>query len=186
MKRYISDYHIGHQNAMNFDSRPFATLDEMHEIIIRNWNSVVGNGDDVYILGDFAWKNDTGIEVLKQLKGKKYLILGNHDRMNAELEKQFVWVRSLETIKDNDEHVVLCHYPIAHWRSADYGYIHLYGHIHNGRDNEPFTEYAAKMRERGLPYRCYNVGCMMPYMDYTPRTLKEIIEGAEGAFFSEK
>ncbi len=27
-----------------------------------------------------------------------------------------------------------------------------------------------------------NVGCMMPYMDYTPRTLDEIIEG-DAEFF---
>lgn len=40
----------------------------------------------------------------------------------------FVWVKELETIKDGDDHIVLCHYPIAHWRSADYGYVHLYGH----------------------------------------------------------
>ena len=27
-----------------------------------------------------------------------------------------------------------------------------------------------------LPMRIYNVGCMMSYMDYTPRTLDEIIK----------
>ena len=152
MKRYISDYHIGHPNVLNFDLRPFKTLEEMHETIICNWNSVVSNGDEVYILGDFAWKNDVGLEVLKKLKGRKYLIRGNHDRMNAELEKQFVWVKKMETIKDNDNHIVLCHYPLAHCRSADYGYIHLYGHIHMGRDAEPYAEYAAKMKARNLPY----------------------------------
>ena len=69
MKRYISDYHIGHQNAMNFDSRPFVTLDEMHEIIIRNWNSVVGNGDDVFILGDFAPGNCFSISSISSRYG---------------------------------------------------------------------------------------------------------------------
>ena len=92
MKRYISDLHIGHGNVLKFDQRPFFTLDEMHETIISNWNSVVNKNDDVYILGDFAWKNDIGLEVLKQLKGNKFLILGNHDRLNADMEKQFVWV----------------------------------------------------------------------------------------------
>ena len=27
--------------------------------------------------------------------------------------------------------------------------------------------------------RAYNVGCMMPYMDYEPRTLSEIVENYE-------
>ena len=177
MKRYISDYHIGHSNALIFDSRPFSSLDEMHEKIILNWNNTVNDGDEVYILGDFAWKNDAGLEVLKQLKGRKYLILGNHDRLNAELTGQFVWVKEMEIVRDGENHVVLCHYPIAHWRNADYGYIHLYGHIHMGRDAAPYEEYAAKMKERNIPYECYNVGCMMPYMDYTPRTLEEIRAG---------
>ena len=84
----------------------------------------------------------------------------------------------METVKDDDDHVVLCHYPIAHWKKADYGYVHLYGHVHAGRDMECFEEYAAKMKQRGIPYECYNVGCMMKYMDYTPRTLKEIRERA--------
>lgn len=179
MKRYISDLHIGHGNVLKFDQRPFFALDEMHEKIIKNWNSVVDKNDDVYILGDFAWKNDIGLEILKQLKGNKFLILGNHDRLNADLEKQFVWVKEMETIKDGENHVVLCHYPIAHWRNADYGYIHLYGHIHTGRDSRPFEEYKAEMRKRDIPYRCYNVGCMMPYMNYTPRTLGEIIGGCK-------
>ena len=174
MKRYISDYHIGHEKSIQYDSRPFASLDEMNDTIIKNWNSVVSNGDEVYVLGDFAWKNELALEVLRQLKGHKFLILGNHDRISAEIEKQFVWVKELKTIKDRDNYVVLCHYPIAHWEGADYGYIHLYGHVHIGRDSDPFEEYAAKMRARGIPYECYNVGCMMPYMDYIPRTLEEI------------
>ena len=179
MKRYISDLHIGHGNVLKFDQRPFFTLDEMHETIIKNWNSVVNKNDDVYILGDFAWKNDVGLEVLKHLKGNKFLILGNHDRLNADMEKQFVWVKEMETIKDGENHVVLCHYPLAHWRNADYGYIHLYGHIHAGRDSRPFEYYKTEMRKRDMPYRCYNVGCMMPYMNYTPRTLDEIIGGCK-------
>jgi hypothetical protein len=70
---------------------------------------------------------------------------------------------------------VLCHYPIAHWKNADCGTIHLYGHIHNGRDSRPFDEYVAAMKKRGFPYECYNVGAMLKYMNYTPRTLDEII-----------
>ena len=178
MKLYISDYHIGHPNVLKFDSRPFSSLDEMHETIIRRWNSAVAPNDEVYILGDFAWNNEKGAEVLRQLKGKKYLILGNHDRLNAELRSHFVWIKDMETVKDGSNHVVLCHYPLAHWRNADYGYIHLYGHIHEGRDAEPYEQYTEKMKKRGLPYESYNVGCMISYMAYTPRTLEEIMRGA--------
>ena len=31
----------------------------------------------------------------------------------------------------------------------------------------------------GSKIRAYNVGCMLPYMDYEPRTLEEIVTGGE-------
>ena len=175
MKYYISDLHIGHKNIIRFDQRPFFNLEDMKQTIIKNWNSVVTSGDDVYILGDMFWNNDDIAEVLPQLKGNLYLVKGNHDRINTEMSKCFVWVKDYAEIKDNGRNVVLCHYPIAHWRNADYGTIHLYGHIHSGRDSRPFDEYKELMKQRNIPYECYNVGCMLPYMDYTPRTLDEII-----------
>ena len=177
MKYYISDLHIGHKNIIRFDQRPFFDLSDMKQTIIKNWNSVVTSGDDVYILGDMFWNNDDIAEVLPQLKGNLYLVKGNHDRINTEMSKRFVWVKDYSEIKDNGRNVVLCHYPIAHWRNADYGTIHLYGHIHSGRDSRPFDEYKELMKQRNIPYECYNVGCMLPYMNYTPRTLDEIIKG---------
>ena len=54
MKYYISDLHIGHKNCIIFDNRPFSTLEEMHDTIVENWNSVVKKDDEVYILGDYA------------------------------------------------------------------------------------------------------------------------------------
>ena len=179
MKYYISDLHIGHKNIIRFDQRPFFDLEDMKQTIIKNWNSVVTLGDDVYILGDMFWNNDDIAEVLQQLKGNLYLVKGNHDRINAEMSKCFVWAKDYAEIKDNGKNVVLCHYPIAHWRNADYGTIHLYGHIHSGRDSRPFDEYKELMKQRNIPYECYNVGCMLPYMDYTPRTLDEITESVK-------
>ena len=175
MKYYISDLHIGHKNILSFDNRPFFDLEDMKQTIIQNWNSVVTSGDDVYVLGDMFWNNDDIAEVLPQLKGNLYLVKGNHDSINTEMSKRFVWVKDYAEIKDNGRNVVLCHYPIAHWRNADYGTIHLYGHIHAGRDSRPFGEYKKLMEKRGMLYECYNVGCMLPHMDYTPRTLDEII-----------
>ena len=176
-KFYISDLHIGHKNILKFDQRPFFDLEDMKQTIINNWNSVVSPHDDVYILGDMFWNNDEAADVLSKLKGHLYLIKGNHDRENAEIRMWFDWIKNYAEIHDNGRNVVLCHYPIAHWHNADHGTIHLYGHIHSGRHSRPFEEYVKMMKKRDTPYYCYNVGCMMPYMDYTPRTLDEIING---------
>lgn len=145
--------------------------------IVNNWNSTVSQNDEVYILGDMFWNNEDAAEILKTLNGKKYLILGNHDRVNADMRRHFVWIKEIETIKDGDKHVVLCHYPIAHWKNQSHGYIHLYGHIHMGRDSRPFETYKLMCSGIYLPFEAYNVGCMLPYMNYTPRTLEEVRTG---------
>ena len=79
---FASDYHIGHQNVIRFDGRPFKDLQEMHLTLIENWNSVVQDEDIVFYLGDFAFK-DRGEDVWfrKQLNGKIYFIMGNHDKV---------------------------------------------------------------------------------------------------------
>ena len=56
MKYYISDLHLFHENAIAFDPRPFASLQEMHDTILKNWNDRVTNGDMVYILGDVSMR----------------------------------------------------------------------------------------------------------------------------------
>ena len=83
MKFFTSDLHLGHKNIVQLSHRPFADLDEMHHAIIINWNSVVRHDDDiVYVLGDFTSEGGTavGLELAKQLRGRKRLIEGNHDR----------------------------------------------------------------------------------------------------------
>ena len=77
---YISDLHFGHQNAIWFDKRPFASVEEMDQTIIQNWNNTVKPEDTVYILGDMVWAKAKGWPgYLKQLSGHKILIKGNHD-----------------------------------------------------------------------------------------------------------
>ncbi len=74
----IADTHIDHDNIRRLSNRPFNTVEEMDKTIISNWNSRVTDNDDVYILGDFSYKSKAPIVYLKQLNGRKYLIVGNH------------------------------------------------------------------------------------------------------------
>ena len=176
-KLYISDLHIGHKNIITYDSRPFGSMEEMNGIIIKNWNAAVGKDDEVYVLGDFFWNNEDGDEILPQLHGDIYLIKGNHDKLTDSMRKRYIWVQDYAEIVEGETSLVLCHYPIAHWKNSKRGTVHLYGHIHMGRDSRPFGEYVKLMQQKGLRYECHNVGCMLPYIDYTPRTLEEIRKG---------
>lgn len=168
-KFYTSDLHLGHKNIIDYDNRPFKNLEEMTEIIINNWNKTVSKDDLIYVLGDMFWDNNLIETVMPQLNGIKFLIKGNHDRINSSHKKYFEWIKDCEVIKDGEDHVVLFHYPIAHWINADHDYVHLYGHIHAGRDSRPFKQYEFMMAQRKYPYECYNVGCMLH--DYKPVTL---------------
>ena len=77
MKYYISDLHLFHENAIAFDPRPFASLQEMHDTILKNWNDRVTNGDMVYILGDVSMrgKKEELIAFVAQLKGRMTFLI---------------------------------------------------------------------------------------------------------------
>ena len=177
-KFYISDLHYGHANIIAFDNRPFNSVKEMNSEIIKRWNSVVSPGDIVYVLGDMFWVNSSeALEVLDELKGQKFLIKGNHDRCNdSKFLKKFSKVTEYLEVDDEGRKVVLCHYPIPCYKNHFYGWYHLYGHVHNSFEWNMTENSKRLMRELyDRPCEMYNVGSMMPWMDYTPRTLNEIL-----------
>lgn len=94
MNYFISDLHLGHNNCLAFDNRPFKSIDEQDEVIIKNWNGVVGIDDDVFLLGDISWYDaKKTIEIFNKLNGHIHLIKGNHDGKvlkNRTLQKDFV------------------------------------------------------------------------------------------------
>lgn len=181
---YISDMHFGHANCLSFDNRPFTSVDEMDAELIRRWNSVVSAGDLVYVLGDMFWcKVSEAIPILEQLNGQKFLIKGNHDRCKGtEFTKHFVKIADYMEVEDGDKHVVLCHYPMPCFKKSFYGWYHLYGHVHNSFEWNMMEHHRLLVQELyGKPCEMYNVGVMMPYMNYTPRTLGEITDGYNSA-----
>jgi calcineurin-like phosphoesterase family protein len=84
----ISDTHFNHKNIIKYCDRPFKSADEMNETLIENWNNTVKDGDIVYHLGDVFMGGDP--ELLYRLKGRKRLVVGNHDNLkNPVLHKTF-------------------------------------------------------------------------------------------------
>ena len=74
---FTADTHFGHYNVIRFCDRPFASAEEMDEAMIQNWNDRVTGNDTVYILGDMFFRSTNAEGILKRLKGKKRLIVGN-------------------------------------------------------------------------------------------------------------
>ena len=180
---YISDLHFGHKNVIAYDNRPFTSVEDHDRTLIERWNSKVNEDDTVYILGDLIWaKESAWPAILSQLKGHKVLIRGNHDprKFSAATKSYFDDIKDYKEVKDGDRNVVLSHYPIPCFNRHYYGQYHLYGHVHTS------FEYGLMLNTRRLiedlytqPCNMYNVGCMLDYMNYEPKTLDEIIEGYE-------
>lgn len=168
---YISDLHFGHKNILHLSNRPFANVDEMDKKIIKKWNSRVKDEDTVYILGDICFRNGKDASwYLKQLKGKKHLIIGNHDNhllKNKENFKYFETITPLTAAFDNGDKIILCHYPMVEWDGFYRNALHFYGHIHNNVTNDTYKIISK------VP-NAYNVGADI--LDFTPRTKLEVIE----------
>jgi len=181
MNYFIADLHFGHKNVLSFDARPFKTIEDHDVVLITNWNDIVGLDDDVYILGDISWYNATKtIEIFKQLNGKKHLIVGNHDNKlikNKELQKEFEEICNYKELDIGKGNIcVLSHYPIPCFKSHYYGAYHLYGHVHNSFEWNMMKRFKYELEELyTVPCNMYNVGCMIDYMGYRPRTLDEIV-----------
>lgn len=182
MTFYIADLHFGHKNILAYDNREFPSVEAHDEALIERWNSVVGIDDDVWILGDISWHGAMRtIEIFNQLNGTKHLVVGNHDKKllrNRDVQKLFAEIVDYKEIELDDRiGVVLCHYPIPCYNKHFYGWIHLYGHVHTSFEWNIMKQVQYQMRVLyGKQSRMYNVGCMVSGMDYTPRTLQEILD----------
>lgn len=115
MVYFIADPHFGHENAIKLCSRPFETVEEMNETIIKNWNGRVHGNDTVYIVGDMFFRCDDPEPILKRLHGKKHLLVGNHDGSwlgKIDTTKYFQSVSHMLETSDGAHALTLCHYPL--------------------------------------------------------------------------
>lgn len=177
---FISDLHIGHKNVIKFDNRPFVDVEEMHTELIKRWNSVVGDNDIVYFLGDLSFTRDELTKwFIYSLKGRINFILGNHDKMK-DISKLGRWENIHEygteiNVKDDDtiasrgsngyQRIIMSHYPILSWNKSHYGAWHLHGHCHGSLIKSNQDYYKRKVMD---------VGCNC--IDYTPISYTQVKE----------
>lgn len=204
MNYYISDLHFFHENVLRFDNRPYSSLEEMNKSLVDNWNDRVNPEDNVYFLGDFSFgKNPETIKILNQLKGHKYLIKGNHDgRYLKDINFTNRWegiydiLEVDDIVDDKPVRITLCHYPILSFKGRyRENYFHFYGHVHNTPEEKLTIKFVKEISElektantrskrftlndEEMTLKMYNVGCMMPYMNYVPQTAQHIIWNGE-------
>lgn len=92
------------------------------------------------------------------MKGKKHLITGNHDHKwikNVCLDEYFESVNYYLEIKDEDNRIALCHYPMLSWGGSSRGSYLVYGHIHNNKNGLAFNFTAHNIYERQKDVNIY-------------------------------
>lgn len=150
---YTADTHFGHARIIELCGRPFASVEEMDQTIIDNFNAVIADDDILWILGDVALgRLDDSLARVAQLKGRKRLVPGNHDRVFEGYHSKGVKERDVERYEAAGlsiySHSVvnrfgwtLCHFPdqgdsgdeerFAKYRPQPYPWrLLVHGHVH--------------------------------------------------------
>lgn len=163
MSRYwIADLHLGHAKVAEL--RGFKSYQEHDDHILRQLDKLT-DGDMLWVLGDISSGSSRGekyaLSSLKEIKGQKHLIAGNHDSVSSihriGYKKQREWLEVFDSvqqfgrIKLSGHHVLMNHYPYARsgdgpgregsrylkYRFPDVGAPLIHGHTHQ---NEPHME----------------------------------------------
>lgn len=154
---FTSDLHIGHRFVAGL--RGFEDDLEGHtDAVIDGWNSVVREGDQVWVLGDLTCSNGAipaALEIIKSLPGEKHFIAGNHDPVHSLHRQAHKWqaryleaFQSVQTFakrKVEGEQVLLSHFPYhedtegryeiryTQFRLPDEGLVLIHGHTHSDK-----------------------------------------------------
>jgi calcineurin-like phosphoesterase family protein len=187
---FTSDWHIGHDKAIEYDQRPFKDMNHMCEGLIQRFNATVPENGVTYFLGDMGNRPEDIRKVINRLNGTKVMILGNHDKgMGTMYNCGFDVVLWGATLYIGDVKVTMTHCPLIgvrredtskmknpseNWHgesrpkhrqcaTTDEGQYHLHGHIHSRKE---------KAQSVKVLDRQYDVG--VTANNYTPVSLPTI------------
>lgn len=183
-----SDPHFDHANILKFERSPgiklrdFPDVETMNETMIDNWNSVVKDGDRVYLLGDVAFHPRVFERSIPRLKGRIVLVPGNHEP--PKMRKYFHLFDDVRgyVVKKG---VIMSHIPI-HPGSLSRWKINIHGHLHANVvtqqvRNPEYNPFGDPIAQLGMPgwidapdprYVCV----AMEQINFTPKALSKIIE----------
>ena len=162
---FCSDTHFGHAQPFIYEDRGFDTVEEMNETIVKNWNSVVGPDDTVYLLGDVIMGGITNIKYLARLNGHIEIIAGNHDsdrRIDEYCKLPNITFHGYGDIYKTKKRTFYLSHHQQIMKNGDSVYIpwNIHGHTHS---KEKFSEYD----------HCYNVS--LDAHNCTPVSLDQIM-----------
>lgn len=189
---FTSDWHLGHEKCLEYDQRPFYSIDHMAETLIKRYNSTVPINGVCYFLGDMGNRTEDIRSVITKLNGIKVLILGNHDKgVTTMYNCGFDVVMFSSCIYISDHRITMSHCPLLgtfredtsdmrnselkeNWHGEsrekyrrhslkNEGQFHLHGHIHSRKEKTVSTKISGKQFDVGVTAN-----------NYTPVSLSQI------------
>jgi calcineurin-like phosphoesterase family protein len=162
----LADNHFNHERILEYEHRPYLTVEDMDVDMIFRWNGVVKPEDKVYYLGDFALVNvdeqprkdfkEYVCWLARQLYGEINLIKGNHDRFsNTFYQTELGWYVFNKPIIWRKPKIILSHRK----QDVEVGWLNLHGHSHSKGVNDK-------------QHYCVSV----ENINYTPVDLDELIK----------
>ena len=156
-KFVFSDPHFDSASIIINGRRPFKTVAEMNKTLIENYNQTVGKQDICYWLGDIMYDatKEKVFKLLRHMRGRKYLIMGNHDRNHSEtwwlscgFDKVFP-----HPIYDATQYILLSHEPLPEFGDNP-PIVNIHGHIH--------------IQDYDFPYHRQCINVCVEKTDYKP------------------
>lgn len=162
----IADTHFGHHNIIKYEDRPFDNIYQMDKQLIEKWNSVITDDDKVFHLGDFSLcSTRKSFYIFNRLKGKKYLIKGNHDvYSDTKLTERMGFKKVFEEFWLGDN-ILLTHKP----KEVHPKVLNIHGHTHK-------LFYLRSKWRTSKHHFCVSA----ELIDYTPISLEDLIDEWKG------
>lgn len=171
---FTSDPHYGHENILKYCHRPFSSIEEHDEELIRLWNETVPEDGIVFILGDIGFCSETYLKtILNRLNGKIYWIIGNHDwrRITPGIMNRFECITQQMVITVDNKLVYLNHFPFLCYPDSDRHPVYqFFGHVHSG----PLSGSSDISRLVHLNKRQYDVG--VDNNEFKPISFQDIMK----------
>ena len=138
---FISDTHWGHANINEYCQRltpEFSDQGKLEWLMIRNWRSLVKPTDTILHLGDIAFRG-FGMDLLKDLPGRKLFVRGNHDGHLSPEDLAAVGFTEIDPPiyeTPNGGEILCTHYP---QKLEPRGRLfNVHGHVHNNPHDSTF------------------------------------------------
>lgn len=149
---FTSDWHLGHDRAIELDDRPFTDMDHMIEVLVKRYNATVPENGVCYFVGDMGNKPAQIKKVMDRLHGTKILILGNHDKdMSAMYNAGFDAVLYGAVLYYKNQRITISHCPLLDTYREDTSIMTAYKD--KGLDEFPAWHGNDRPKHRSLSFK---------------------------------